>query len=75
MTTKQQPLFRVFFHSATTDSEGQPTLSQGTEIGAVWPRKGGKEGAIMRLNLVPENLAQGAVLLYPPKRKDERSPA
>lgn len=67
MTNKKQPLYRVSFCSPTTDSDGNPKLSNAVEIGAVWARSGDKPGAIMRLNVVPTNLADGVIFLMPPR--------
>ncbi|MBN9265867.1 MAG: hypothetical protein J0I57_17305 [Hyphomicrobium sp.] len=67
MTAKKHPLYRVSFCAPTTDGDGNPKLSNAVEIGAVWARSGDKQGAIMRLNLVPTNLADGVIFLMPPR--------
>lgn len=68
-TTNKQPLYRVSFSSPTTDREGNPKLSSAVEIGAVWARSGDKQGAIMRLNVVPTNIADGVIFLIPPRER------
>lgn len=65
-----QPLFRVTFSRVTgKDDNGNDVLAYPKEIGAVWPRKNGKPGAIMSLDLIPMELAnrQGVIFLTPPE--------
>lgn len=67
-TTHDRPLYRVTFSRITgQDREGQDILSRPKEIGAVWPRKNGKAGAILSLDLIPVELAQrqGVIFLVP----------
>lgn len=67
-TTHDRPLYRVTFARITgQDREGQDILSRPKEIGAVWPRKNGKAGAILSLDLIPVELAQrqGVIFLVP----------
>lgn len=60
-TTHDRPLYRVTFSRITgQDREGQDLLSRPKEIGAVWPRKNGKAGGILSLDLIPVELAQRA---------------
>lgn len=70
MSTKKQPLYRVSFCSPTTDQDGNPKLSNAVEIGAVWARAGDKQGAIMRLNVVPANIADGVIFLTQPRARE-----
>lgn len=64
MTTKK-PLYRVSFCPIDgANADGSDRLGRASEIGAVWNRANGK-GAIMRLKIVPENLARGVILLQP----------
>ncbi len=65
-----KPLYRVSFCSPTTDRDGNAKLSQATEIGAVFERRNGKQGAILRLKVVPANLAEGVIFLTPVKSQD-----
>ena len=71
MTTQSKPtppLFRVSFSRITgIDADGKSILSRSREIGAVWPRKGGKPGGILQLDIVPVELAQhkGVIFLTP----------
>lgn len=69
--SKMQPLYRVSFCSPTNelDKDGKPKLSNAVEIGAVWKRSGEKDGAIMRLNIVPQNIADGVIFLNAPRPK------
>lgn len=72
--SKKQPLYRVSFCSPTseTDNDGKPKLSNAVEIGAVWGRAGDKDGAIMRLNIVPQNMADGVIFLNKPRPKGQQ---
>ena len=67
-TTPTQPLFRVSFSRITgQDREGNDVLARPKEIGAVWPRKNGKQGGIIALDLIPIELTQrqGVLFLVP----------
>ena len=56
---KDRPLYRVTFSRITgQDRDGRDTLSRPKEIGAVWPRKNGKAGGVLTLDLIPVELAQ-----------------
>jgi hypothetical protein len=70
MTTNEnnKPLYRVTFARVVeTDAEGHDKLGRAREIGAVWPRKGDKKGAILALDIIPFELAlrKGAIFLVP----------
>lgn len=72
-TNKERPLYRVTFSRITgKDDKGSDILSRPKEIGAVWPRKGDKIGAILNLDLIPVELAQrqGVIFLVPVDRDD-----
>jgi hypothetical protein len=69
-TSKNKPIYRVSFSSPTTDKDGNAKLSQAAEIGAVFERKNGKQGAILRLKVVPANIAEGVIFLTPVKSQD-----
>jgi len=65
---KQKPLYRVGCARITgQDENGKDELGNYREIGAVWPRKNGKGGAIMQLDIVPAELAthQAVIFLQP----------
>jgi hypothetical protein len=68
-TTKAEgPLYRVTFSRITgKDKDGRDELARPKEIGAVWPRKGDKAGAILQLDIIPIELAQrqGVIFLIP----------
>ena len=67
-TNNAKPLYRVTFARITAqDEEGRDQLAKPKEIGAVWPRKGDKKGAILSLDLIPVELAQrqGVIFLLP----------
>jgi hypothetical protein len=67
-TTTQQPMFRVSFSRITgQDKNGQDILGRAKEIGAIWPRKNGKQGGILSLDLIPIELTQrqGVVFITP----------
>lgn len=76
MTSKsnnERPMFRVTFSRITgKDKDGNDVLARPKEIGAVWPRKGNKAGAILNLELIPVELAQrqGVIFLVPVGRED-----
>lgn len=62
------PLFRVSFARITgQDRDGRDELSRPKEIGAVWPRKNGKQGGILQLDIIPIELTQrqGVIFLVP----------
>lgn len=71
MNTKNRhdrPLYRVSFARITgKDETGQDILGRPKEIGAVWPRKAGKSGAILSLDIIPIELTQrqGVIFLVP----------
>lgn len=67
-TETNKPLFRVTFSRITgKDEEGRDQLTRPKEIGAVWPRKGGKRGGVLALDLIPVELSQrqGVIFLVP----------
>lgn len=64
-TTHDKPLFRVTFLRITgKDQAGKDILAKPKEIGAVWPRKGGKKGGILVLDIIPVELAQRQGVLF-----------
>lgn len=70
MTTNStdRPTHRVTFSRITgQDDEGRDTLARPKEIGAVWPRKNGKSGGIIALDIIPIELTQrqGVIFLVP----------
>ena len=71
---KERPLFRVTFSRITgQDQEGKDILSRPKEIGAAWPRKNGKAGALINLDLIPIELTQrqGVLFLVPVDEDDQ----
>ena len=63
-----KPLYRVTFARMTgKDQSGKDILSRPKEIGAVWPRKGEKNGGVISLDLIPIELVQrqGVLFLVP----------
>jgi len=74
--TKDRPLYRVTFSRITgQDHDGRDVLSRPKEIGAVWPRKNGKTGGVLTLDLIPVELAQrqGVIFLVPLDSDDDVS--
>ena len=75
MTTKnEKPLYRLTFSRITgQDENGKDILSRPREIGAAWPRKGDKKGAILTLDLIPTDLVNrnGVLFLLPVDASDE----
>lgn len=67
-TETTKPLFRVTFARIIgRDKDGKDNLTRPKEIGAVWPRKGGKKGGVLALDLIPIELTQrqGVLFLVP----------
>jgi len=68
-TTKSDlPMFRVSFSRITgQDQNGNDELGRPKEIGAIWPRKNGKAGGILSLDLIPIELTQrqGVIFITP----------
>ena len=58
------------------DHDGRDVLSRPKEIGAVWPRKNGKTGGILTLDIIPVELAQrqGVIFLVPLDGDDDAVP-
>lgn len=63
-TTNDRPLFRVTFSRIETDETGKDIVMKPKEIGAVWPRKNGKQGGILALDLIPIELTQRKGVLF-----------
>ena len=75
MTNKnEKPLYRVTFSRVTgKDGNGRDILARPKEIGAVWPRKGDKKGAVLALDLIPTDLVnRNGVLFLVPTTTDDR---
>jgi hypothetical protein len=67
-TTNDRPLYRVTFSRITgKDEKGNDVLGKPREIGAIWPRRNGKAGGIMQLDLIPIELTQrnGVIFIVP----------
>jgi len=65
---KTMPLYRVKFCAITgADDNGNDQLGRAAEIGTVWPRKDATKGAILKLDIVPERIGNGVILLQPVK--------
>ena len=70
--THKRPLYRVSFARITgKDENGQDIVGRPKEIGAVWPRIGGKSGGILALDIIPIELTQrqGVIFLVPANGK------
>jgi len=68
------PLSRVSFSRITgQDNQGRDELARPKEIGAVWPRKNGKTGGIVQLDIIPIELTQrqGVIFLVPVDGDDQ----
>ncbi|MEO1207636.1 MAG: hypothetical protein AAFV45_15015 [Pseudomonadota bacterium] len=66
-----KPLYRVSFcpiHGQHAD--GGDIMGRSVEIGAVWTRKDPTKGAMLKLNIVPQNLTDGVIFLNPVEDKD-----
>lgn len=67
-TSPEKPLYRVTFSRITgKDDKGQDILARPKEIGAAWPRKGDKKGAVIALDIIPTDLVSrnGVMFLVP----------
>lgn len=62
--TNDKPLFRVSFSRIDKDHDGKEIVMRPKEIGAVWPRKNGKRGGILSLDLIPIELTQRKGILF-----------
>ncbi|MGZ2439363.1 hypothetical protein [Sinorhizobium medicae] len=72
-TKSERPMFRVSFARITgPDDQGKDILGKPREIGAVWPRKNGKSGGIVSLDIIPVELTQrqGVLFLVPATDED-----
>ena len=71
-TTNDRPLFRVTFSRIETDETGKDIVMKPKEIGAVWPRKNGKQGGILSFAHIPVELAQrkGVIFVLPVDQAD-----
>lgn len=66
--SKSRPTHRVTFARITgQDESGKDICGPAREIGAIWPRKNGKKGGILKLDHVPAELAthQGVLFILP----------
>ena len=55
---------RFTFSRIETDETGRDIVMKPKEIGAVWPRKNGKQGGILSLDLIPIELTQRKGVLF-----------
>ena len=63
---KQRPIYRArFCRIVGTDENGRDKLSKAVEIGAVWARREAGKGAIVKLDIVPQDFAAGVLFLDP----------
>lgn len=63
-----KPTDRVSFARITgTDDNGNDILGPAREIGAIWPRKNGRKGGILRFDHIPAELVrhQGVLFITP----------
>lgn len=73
-TTAERPLYRVTFSRITgQDQHGRDVLARPKEIGAVWPRRAGKTGGLLVLDIIPIELTQrqGVIFLVPTEEIDQ----
>ena len=64
--SKNQPLYRAKFCAVIgTDEAGADKLTRAVEIGAVWSRRDRSKGAILKLDIVPQDFAKGVLFLEP----------
>lgn len=60
----EKPLFRVSFSRIHKDADGNQLVGRPKEIGAIWPRKNGKKGGILALDLIPIELTRREGVLF-----------
>lgn len=71
-TDNNKPLYRVAFsRKKGTDEKGQDVLSYPRSIGAVFARKDPTKGGIIELDLIPTELREGVLYLYPVDEREE----
>ncbi|MEM6500106.1 MAG: hypothetical protein AAF709_25790, partial [Pseudomonadota bacterium] len=64
--SKNQPLYRAKFCTVIgTDEAGKEKLSRAVEIGAVWARRDPSKGAVVKLDIVPQDFTKGVLFLDP----------
>lgn len=60
-----KPTGRVSFARITgTDLNGQDVLGPAREVGAIWPRRNGKKGGILRFDHIPAELVRHRGVLF-----------
>ena len=65
--TRSRPTHRVTFARIIgKDRDGNDRLGPAREIGAIWPRKNGKKGGILKFDHIPVGLGQQGVLFILP---------
>ena len=70
--SKNLPLYRAKFCAVVgQDETGKDKLSRAIEIGAVFSRKDPTKGAILKLDIVPQDL-RGGVLFLDPVSQEKR---
>ncbi len=70
-TTKQKPIYRAkFCRVIGTDEAGKDKLGRAIEIGAVWPRREAAKGAVLKLDIVPQDFTNGVLFLDPIEAED-----
>lgn len=70
-THNERPLYRVTFSSVKAGRDGSEIVGKPREIGAAWPRKNGKRGAILSLDLIPIDFGKGIIFLLPVEQDDK----
>ncbi|MBU1211957.1 MAG: hypothetical protein KJ587_11870 [Alphaproteobacteria bacterium] len=68
---KQKPIYRAkFCRIIGTDEAGKDKLGRTIEIGAVWSRREAGKGAILKLDIVPQDFTNGVLFLDPVEAED-----
>lgn len=62
--TDNKPMFRVTFARIDKTADGTESVGRPKEIGAIWPRKNGKKGGILSLDLIPIELTRREGVLF-----------
>lgn len=68
---KQKPIYRARFARVIgKDQSGKDQLGRTVEVGAVWARREADKGAILKLDIVPQDFSNGVLFLDPVETQD-----
>ena len=68
---KQKPIYRARFARVIgKDQSGKDQLGRTVEVGAVWARREADKGAILKLDIVPQDFPNCVLFLDPVETQD-----